>query len=237
MAYDHFNEALFENILPYCLITLQREKHTMGYFSRDRFANRSGRKTDEIALNPSYFAVCGVDEALQTLVHEMCHLWQYHFGKPGRGRYHNKEWADFMESIGLMPSDTGALGGRRTGDKIDDYIIPGGSMEAAIVSLKAKGFELQWMDRFIAKPMTEIDPYFQVLTGTSEATFESTGLPTETINEIQAVAEVIDLDFTRVTQKQGSRVKYSCHCDISIWAKPNIHVTCDDCGMSFEVVG
>ncbi len=157
MAYDHFNQALFGGILPYCLITLQREKHTMGYFSSDRFANRSGQKTDEIAINPSYFAVCGVDEALQTLVHEMCHLWQHHFGSPGRGRYHNKEWADFMENIGLMPSHTGSPGGRKTGDKIADYIVPGGPMEASIVDLKAEGFELQWMDRFVAKPMKEIE--------------------------------------------------------------------------------
>lgn len=236
MAYDHFNQALFGNILPYCLITLQREKHTMGYFSSDRFANRSGRKTDEIAINPSYFAVCGVDEALQTLVHEMCHLWQHHFGSPGRGRYHNKQWADFMENIGMMPSHTGAPGGRRTGDKIADYIIPGGPMEASIVDLKGEGFELQWMDRFVAKPMTEIEPYFQVLTGTDDNAYHTTGISDETIEEIRSIAEVIDLDLTRTTQKQGGRVKYACQCTINIWARPNIHVTCDDCGMPFAAV-
>src|SRR5699024_9851145 len=33
IAYDHFNEHLFNNALPQCLITLQREKRTYGYFS------------------------------------------------------------------------------------------------------------------------------------------------------------------------------------------------------------
>jgi predicted SprT family Zn-dependent metalloprotease len=148
MAYDHFNDELFGGKLPTCLLTFQREKHTMGYFSQDRFSNRLGRKTDEIALNPSYFAVCPVNESLQTLVHEMTHLWQHHFGKPGRGRYHNKEWADKMESIGLMPSTTGHPGGKRTGDKLSDYIIAGGLLETSIKRLKNRGFSLLWMDRY-----------------------------------------------------------------------------------------
>ena len=85
-AYDHFNQALFESALPACLITLQREKRTCGYFSHQRFADLDGRTTDEIALNPAYFAVVPLVETMQTLVHEMVHLWQAHFGKPGRGR-------------------------------------------------------------------------------------------------------------------------------------------------------
>ena len=39
MAYDHFNERLFGGQLPSCLITLQREKRTFGYFSAARFAS------------------------------------------------------------------------------------------------------------------------------------------------------------------------------------------------------
>lgn len=57
---------------------------------------------------------CGVNEALQALTYEMVHLYQHHFGDPGRGRYLNKEWGNKMESIGLMPSSTGRPGGRRT---------------------------------------------------------------------------------------------------------------------------
>lgn len=56
-AYDHFNQALFDGRLPSCLITLQREKRTCGYFSQQRFTDLDGRSTDEIALNLAYFAV------------------------------------------------------------------------------------------------------------------------------------------------------------------------------------
>lgn len=82
-AYDHFNATLFDSKLPYCLITLQREKRTVGYFSAARFASLDGSTTDEIAINPSYFAVVPLVETMQTLVHEMAHLWQQHLGKPG----------------------------------------------------------------------------------------------------------------------------------------------------------
>ena len=244
LAYDHFNEELFDGMLPFCLLTFQREKHTMGYFSHDRFSNRLGRKTDEIALNPSFFAVCPINEALQTLVHEMTHQWQAHFGKPGRGRYHNKNWADKMESIGLIPSSTGKSGGKRTGDSISDYILPGGKLEQSIKRLREKGFVLQWMDRYVAKPMQNLDPYFQISSGQSgvdipglESTNLDDDIDTETLAEIQAVAEVVELDFTRSIQKQGTRVKYSCDCGINLWAKPGIEVTCNTCECLFEAVG
>ncbi|HEJ2435628.1 TPA: SprT-like domain-containing protein [Pseudomonas aeruginosa] len=81
-AYDFYNDHLFasQERLPACLITYQREKRTMGYFSQARFIRRDGIKADEIAMNPDYFAVIPLVEILQTLVHEMVHLWQYHFG-------------------------------------------------------------------------------------------------------------------------------------------------------------
>lgn len=112
-AYDHFNQALFNGSLPDCLITLQREKNSCGYFSAERFVDDNKRYVHEIALNPSYFAVSPIEEVMQTLVHEQCHLWQYIYGKPGRRRYHNREFAEKMESIGLMPSSTGRPGGRK----------------------------------------------------------------------------------------------------------------------------
>src|SRR5262245_14971271 len=36
-------------------------------------------------------------QILSTLVHEMVHGEQHHYGKPSRGGYHNKQWADWME--------------------------------------------------------------------------------------------------------------------------------------------
>lgn len=145
-AYDFFNQSLFFGKLPPCLISLQRKAKTQGYFSFRRFISEDGRYTDEIALNPEFFGVLPVLDTLSTLVHEMCHLWQQHFGKPGRRGYHNKEWADKMEAIGLMPSDTHKPGGKRTGEHMGDYILEDGLFMQAARHLLKTEFSIHWYD-------------------------------------------------------------------------------------------
>jgi hypothetical protein len=145
-AYDYFNRELFQNKLPNCLITLQRQRSSYGYFSAERFGRNDGQRTDEIAINPQHLQPRSIEQTLSTLVHEMKHLEQHHFGKPGRGRYHNKEWADMMEAIGLIPSDTGRPGGKRTGDRVSDYIKDGGAFALATARLLATGFEITWRE-------------------------------------------------------------------------------------------
>jgi hypothetical protein len=57
-AHDHYNDTLFEGNLPFCLSSLQRETRAYGYFSSKRLVHRLEKiTTDEIAINPSYFAV------------------------------------------------------------------------------------------------------------------------------------------------------------------------------------
>ncbi|EOM1209057.1 SprT-like domain-containing protein [Escherichia coli] len=104
------------------MITFQHCKNTIGYFSYRSVvaADGSGRIIDEIALNPEYFPVYPLIEAMQTLAHEHCHMWQYHYGNPLHKTYHNAQWTDKMESIGLMPSSTGRPGGAKVGQKIND---------------------------------------------------------------------------------------------------------------------
>lgn len=152
-AYDFYNRRLFEGKLPACLITLQRKRGAYGYFSADRW--QSGRaKSDEIALNPDHIAKDTVKEVLSTLVHEMVHLWQHHFGKPGRGRYHNREWAGQMLEIGLHPSSTGEPGGAMTGDQMSDYVVKNGPFDVVTRELLGTGFKIKWLDRF-AVPATK----------------------------------------------------------------------------------
>ena len=57
------------------------------------------------------------EQTLSTLVHEMTHLQQQHFGKPSRSGYHNKEWGLLMRAVGLIPSSTGEPGGKETGQR------------------------------------------------------------------------------------------------------------------------
>lgn len=145
-AYDWFTGRLFGNRLPPCLITLQRHARSRGYFANDRFGHRTEAAafTDELALNPDTFGSRSDKDILSTLVHEMVHCSQQHFGTPSRRGYHNKEWAAQMVAIGLMPSDTGAPGGKQTGQRVSHYIIEGGPFDEAAETLLASGFRLNW---------------------------------------------------------------------------------------------
>ncbi len=237
-AYDHLNRALFEGKLPDCLLTLQREKHSMGYFSAARFVGLDGRRVDEIALNPSYFAVMPLVETLQTIAHEMVHLWQHHFGKPSRARYHNDEWANKMERIGLMPTSTGRPGGRRTGDKVSDYAIEGGAFLEAARALVTEEFKLSWMDRF---------PSSKQMLAASCA--PSVDLPVEVgggpapMHEmvrasVEAQQKAGDLNAHHVVvcaPREASRARYVCECGILLWGKPGLKVMCCACSTVFQV--
>lgn len=149
-AYDHFNRVLFEGRLPGALITLQRKKKASGYYCRKSFVARDGSaggSVDEIALNPDAFAGYDDTEVMQILAHEMAHQWQFHCGTASRSGYHNREWAAKMESIGLMPSDTGRPGGKKTGQHMSDYPIEGGRFEREWMKLRNKGFVVHWESR------------------------------------------------------------------------------------------
>lgn len=238
-AYRHFNQRLFADELPGCLITLQREKRTCGYFSAKRFASLDGQLTDEIALNPSFFAVVPLAETMQTLVHEMCHLWQHHFGKPGRGRYHNEEWADKMESVGLMPSSTGKPGGRRTGDHMADYAIEGGPFLAACQALLTHDFRLSWYDRFPAAEHVQagiesMAMQLDAAVGGGSVPAQSLPVLTSLVSPALAPAPAGQAETAR--PNKSNRMKYACPCAKQVWGKPGLLLICGSCnGAFFEV--
>ena len=144
-AYAHFNKRLFAGRLPHCLITVRPHRGAYGYFSGERFGSHDGKEIhDEIALNIKTFEQRKPIEILSTLVHEMVHLEQFHFGEPSRNGYHNKEWATWMERIGLQPSDTGSRGGKRTGQRMTHYVVRNGPFAQAFA---ARQFVVPYFDR------------------------------------------------------------------------------------------
>lgn len=214
LAYDHFNRTLFGSELPPCLITFQREKRTYGYFSHARFESAgTGDMIDEIAINPSYFAVVPVTEIMQTLVHEMAHLWQAHFGTPGRRGYHNRQWAEKMEAIGLMPSDTGQPGGRKVGEKMADYPIEGGSFSVACEELLTGDYTITWRDRFPAQPLRH-----------SGDAGDAQGSPS--------------MPAAEVGNDKSNRKKYTCPtCGSNTWGKPGLKLICGECRTPLGIKG
>ena len=143
-SYDFFNERLFEGQLPQCFIVLHRANGVAGYFHAGQFVERGrgNREIDEISINPEHLQEAD-QEIMQTLVHEMCHLWQAHFGRPSRRGYHNKEWANKMVTIGLIPSHNGLPGGKMTGERMGDYVAGNGRFAQAFSEWQ-QTHQLKW---------------------------------------------------------------------------------------------
>lgn len=198
-AYKFFNQKLFENKLPDCMLLMQRKgKRNLGYFHPERFVDRqlidearskkmknSVPRIDELSLNPDNFVGRSDIEIMQTLVHEMAHVWQFRCtDKYPRNGYHDKVWGRQMEAIGLMPSNTGEEGGKRTGQQMMDYPIKGGKFEIACKAfLKSNKIKL-------------------------------TSFP------LPAAASTQNKNKTKYTCPS---------CEMNAWAKPNANIQCGDC--------
>ncbi|GGD02062.1 SprT-like domain-containing protein [Undibacterium terreum] len=254
-AFDYFNMQLFENSLPHCLITVQREKNTMGFFSAARWSKDGNSEVHEIALNPAYFARRKVIEVFQTLVHEQCHVWQHEYGNPSRTGYHNREWAEKMESIGLMPSSTGEPGGEKIGQKMSDYPIEAGRFKQACIRLIMSGYQFNWVDRRVARqigdemehPTGEMDDidaeetYDEDLSDTTDSV-EITEAPLA----VRAAENVLSLPMSKLIPNLAlqlispsitvakAKTKYYCPgCGVNVWGKPSLAIRCEECELSF----
>jgi len=249
IAYAHFNNSLFANTLPSIIFTVQRQKGVMGYFTPDRWGSVKGDKCHEIAINPAYIAQSRMIEVVQTLVHEMTHCWQQCFGSPGRGFYHNKEWAYKMMEVGLMPSSTGEPGGDITGQHMSDYIVKDGLFFKAYGQLfEEQKFKLAWVDR---KALPRLHPLNIVSIENTISETENQAddkisvldFPT-TINEAffddrihtATLAELMPYDFVEPTViKKKVKIRYRCPvCNTNVWGKPNIRIRCEDCNRLFD---
>lgn len=141
--YDYYNKELFDGKLKDCMLNMNRRRGTHGSFTNNCWRNLNPEEVEgvhEISLNPE--SLIRPDKEWQgTLVHEMAHLWQRDFGTPSRNGYHNKEWANKMESLGLIPTDTGKPGGKKTGQNMTHYIKENGLFEQVYNKLGKKGLE------------------------------------------------------------------------------------------------
>lgn len=133
-AYDYFNDRLFGGELAPCLLMFREGKKkknaiVLGHFAWDRWT-RGDETCHEISLNPEALAR-GLKDTMATLVHEMAHQWQCDHGKRPRAGYHDRQWADKMDELGLPPTDTGEPGGKRTGQRMSHTVAAGGAFDRA----------------------------------------------------------------------------------------------------------
>lgn len=151
-AFNWFNERLFDGKLNKPFWVTVRKRNVLAHYASKRWASQDKAKNgsntptivDEISINPDYMLLRGVEDFLSSIVHEMTHQWQDYFGEEkSRKNYHNKEWGDRMEAMGLIPSSTGAEGGKKTGQQMDHYIVDG-TFRTACKELLDSGYAVRW---------------------------------------------------------------------------------------------
>lgn len=211
--FTYFNTRLFEDSLPDVFLNFSRKKGAAGFFAANRWKYVDGKLAHEISINPTSLAD-GKQELIQTLVHEMCHLWQREFGKPSRRTYHNQEWADKMESLGLMPSHTGRPGGNRTGQKMSDYLIDGGPLDTLISQVP----DDHWLPLIAIEKEQRPKPVVVDENLLADMSIDGQTVPVET------------------SEDSKKKVKYTCpSCRINVWGKSALNIHCGDCKQSLEV--
>ena len=233
--YQVFNTELFSSELPNCLITVQRKKRVMGYFSPNRWVDDGENKIHELALNPSYFTNCNFIEVFQTIVHEMCHLWQFEYGSPSRRSYHNKEWSSKMQEVGLIPSDTGLPGGKKTGQNMNDYPKKDGLFENVCIKLFKEDLFIKWFDRFPNESNN--------LSGLNLSTEEILSHSDSEILEVlyttvsEVISDIVPIEEIRELNQSKQKTKYRCEgCLSSLWGRANLDIKCNSCNMNFKMI-
>lgn len=224
---EHFNLALFDGALRAPLLTIKRGLGSLGYFSAARWV-RNSERIPEIALNSELFAERSWLSLMQTVVHQQCHAWQHQFGRPSRPGYHNAEWAEQMEKLGLVPSVTGEPGGRKTGQHILEYPIIGGPFIRACAAFAENEMKLPLTGRFAKAAEWKGDtPPFEV------------GLPKKVLNRLCAPVGSMT-DDVEISQRDGLRVakrkvKYSCPlCGTIVWGRSGLGLKCQKCKRLFR---
>jgi predicted SprT family Zn-dependent metalloprotease len=225
--YRYYNVKLFGATLPECIVNLSRKPNSFGFFAANLWGlteedeDYNQKETvHEISLNPDYLMRPSI-EWHATFVHEMVHLWQHEKGTPTRPSYHNKEWADKMEHIGLMPTSTGMPGGKRTGQKMGHNIIDMGLFYKAFQMLDPDELE-----RLKYLPMASLTANRKRKKGTDEE--GETG--DEWYGECEREQE------TEKKKKSGTRTKYTCLCGNNIWGKSGLYIHCLDCDENYTEI-
>jgi len=139
-TFEYYNKKLFDSKLPDVVFSISRDNKMSGIFHPSRWETKESNPVHEIAVNPDCIEPFDI-EFHQMIVHEMCHLYQFVFGTPGKNGYHNKEFFSIMERVGLHATTTGTMTGSTTGYRMGDFPIEGGEFIKAFQKLQESKFK------------------------------------------------------------------------------------------------
>lgn len=226
MMSNRFNQDLFDGALPAPLFTLRRGGQSLAHCLYANWQGNAGDAIAEISLNPGLFAQHSWLTLMRSIAEQLCHLWQHCHGTPSRPGYHNKEWSNKLETIGLMPSSTGEPGGRRTGQIMASYPIEGGRFIRTCSDLAVRDLRLSLTARWSERPPTSM-------------AVVSLGLPRSVANRllspVGAWSDVDDAEMALEMRERKRKLKYICpRCGVSAWGKSGLHLACRSCEMSMR---
>ena len=114
-AFDMFNGIFADGKLPNVVITIQESgrRNAYGWFGNGFWSDRlAGEAVPEINLSAEYLSR-GPEGLLETLLHEMAHLWNAtveNVRDCSGGQYHNKKFKKAAERFGLSVERDGKRG-------------------------------------------------------------------------------------------------------------------------------
>ena len=209
--YAFYNKHLFDGKLSGCLFSFTRRKNTAGYFSPNSWIKRrTNGNVHEIAINPDTTNLKD-NEFHQTLVHEMVHQWQEEYGTPSRKCYHNKEWAEKMLEVGLIPFNVNNPE-KMIGQSVSDKLMEHGKLFYLIKKLDTENLLVPLVPKRYSKPKSIVSNN----DGVGDSYEEESEIPYEE------------------PTKMGKKFKFTCKCGINIWGKYELDVTCNLCSSVFE---
>ena len=118
IAYNHFNQQFAKGELKGALITVQSvgRKRAYGWFAQNAWKDKDSNAFHEINIGAEHFKRSN-DDILETLLHEMAHLWNHQNGIDDctRTQYHKKTFAEAAKRFGLTCEKMGRFGYAKTG--------------------------------------------------------------------------------------------------------------------------
>lgn len=103
-AFHFFNVRFWDGKLPipvFAFFPQPPRGSRLGHFWAKTWKD-GGERRHEIVFYADLCLAEGIEQVVQTLLHEMVHLWQQEHGKPGRNNHHNKEWHREAQRVGLV---------------------------------------------------------------------------------------------------------------------------------------
>lgn len=124
--FNKMNDDFFEGKLPVPVITVQSKPGTYGHFTTAKVWKKKDGESYELNIAAEMLS-CPIEETLDTMLHEMVHLYCKENGIQDvsrGGKYHNGKFKEQAERVGLECFKTEKYGwNTKAGDKMIEYAL------------------------------------------------------------------------------------------------------------------